>query len=110
LKPSSDTFSQVIVMGQVNTTISTLPWMERKQQLWPIVRAALHSLLHEYEQVVIEGAGSPAEINLRAGDIVNMSVALECQADVYLVADIDHGGAFAHRGPGLCNSPAMVEA
>jgi adenosylcobyric acid synthase len=96
LKPSSDTFSQVIVMGQVNTTISTLPWMERKQQLWPIVRAALHSLLHEYEQVVIEGAGSPAEINLRAGDIVNMSIALECQADVYLVADIDRGGAFAH--------------
>ena len=95
LKPSSDTFSQVIVMGQVNTPLSTLPWMARKQQLWPIVRTALHSLLHEYEQVVIEGAGSPAEINLRAGDIVNMSVALECQADVYLVADIDRGGAFA---------------
>jgi adenosylcobyric acid synthase len=96
LKPSSDTFSQVIVMGQVNTTISALPWMERKQQLWPIVRDALHSLLQDYEQVVIEGAGSPAEINLRAGDIVNLSVALECQADVYLVADIDRGGAFAH--------------
>ena len=96
LKPSADTFSQVIVMGRVNTTVSTLPWLERKRHLWPIVREALHSLLHDYEQLVIEGAGSPAEINLRAGDIVNMSVALECQADVYLVADIDRGGAFAH--------------
>jgi adenosylcobyric acid synthase len=96
LKPSSTTFSQVIVMGQVNTALSTLSWLERKRYLWPIVRKALHSLLHDYEQVVIEGAGSPAEINLRAGDIVNMSVALECHADVYLVADIDRGGAFAH--------------
>jgi adenosylcobyric acid synthase len=96
LKPSADTFSQVIVMGRVDTTVGALPWMERKHYLWPIVREALHSLLHDYEQVVIEGAGSPAEINLRAGDIVNMSVALECQADVYMVADIDRGGAFAH--------------
>src|SRR6266849_3861676 len=96
LKPSADTFSQVIVMGRVNTAVSALPWPERKRHLWPIVREALHSLLHDYEQLVIEGAGSPAEINLRAGDIVNMSVALECPADVYLVADIDRGGAFAH--------------
>lgn len=96
LKPSAETFSQVIVMGQVNTVVSALPWMERKQYLWPIVREALHSLMHDYEQIIIEGAGSPAEINLRAGDIVNMAVALECQADVYLVADIDRGGAFAH--------------
>jgi len=96
LKPHSDTASQVIVMGRVDATAASLPWMERKQYLWPIVREALRSLLHDYEQVVIEGAGSPAEINLRAGDIVNMSVALECQADVYLVADIDRGGAFAH--------------
>jgi adenosylcobyric acid synthase len=96
LKPSTETFSQVIVMGQVNNVVSTLPWMERKHYLWPIVREALYSLLHDYEQLIIEGAGSPAEINLRAGDIVNMAVALECQADVYLVADIDRGGAFAH--------------
>ncbi|HEV8712201.1 MAG TPA: cobyric acid synthase, partial [Candidatus Binatia bacterium] len=96
LKPSADTFSQVIVMGQVNTAASTLPWLERKHYLWPIVREALHGLLHDYQQVIIEGAGSPAEVNLRAGDIVNMSVALECHADVYLAADIDRGGAFAH--------------
>ncbi|MGE0824775.1 MAG: cobyric acid synthase [Candidatus Binatia bacterium] len=96
LKPTADTASQVIVMGRVNTSVSQLPWMERKRTLWPIVRNALHSLLREYDQVIIEGAGSPAEINLRAGDIVNMTVALECRADVYLAADIDRGGAFAH--------------
>jgi adenosylcobyric acid synthase len=96
LKPSADTESQVIVMGRVDPPISALPWLERQPRLWPIVREALHSLLHDYEQVVIEGGGSPAEINLRASDIVNMRVALECQAAVYLVADIDRGGAFAH--------------
>jgi adenosylcobyric acid synthase len=96
LKPSADTFSQVVVMGRVDHEVGKLPWLGRKQYLWPIVRAALQSLLRDYEQVVIEGAGSPAEINLRAGDIVNMAVALECQADVYLIADIDRGGAFAH--------------
>jgi adenosylcobyric acid synthase len=73
-----------------------MPWLERQPRLWPVVREALHSLLHDYEQVVIEGGGSPAEINLRTSDIVNMRVARACQADVYLVADIDRGGAFAH--------------
>ncbi len=96
LKPSSDTYAQVITLGKFNSVISKLPWLERKEHLWPIVTQALHSLITDYEQVVIEGAGSPAEINLRQNDIVNMSVALECQADVYLVADIDRGGAFAH--------------
>lgn len=96
LKPSADTLSQVIVMGAVDHHVGALPWMERKRYLWPIVQDALHSLLRDYDQVIIEGAGSPAEVNLRAGDIVNMNVALECQADVYLIADIDRGGAFAH--------------
>ncbi|WP_354624441.1 cobyric acid synthase [Psychromonas sp. MME2] len=96
LKPSSETSSQVIVNGIVNNEISHCPWMQRKAFLWPKVQSALHSLQEEYEQVVIEGAGSPAEINLRAGDIVNMAVALECNADVYLLSDIDKGGSFAH--------------
>jgi len=96
LKPSAETYSQVIVLGKVDQAIAALPWMDRKAQLWPVVCQSLHSLLADYDQVVIEGAGSPAEINLREGDIVNMSVALECQADVYLAADIDRGGAFAH--------------
>ncbi|MDA7745703.1 cobyric acid synthase [Psychromonas sp.] len=96
LKPSADTFSQVIINGKVNHDISKLPWMDRKAIIWPKVISALNSLQNQYDQVVIEGAGSPAEINLRAGDIVNMSVALACQADVYLVSDIDRGGSFAH--------------
>lgn len=96
LKPSAHTYSQVIVMGKFNKVISDMPWMERKASLWPVVRDALRSLLAEYDQVIIEGAGSPAEVNLRMSDIVNMSVALECRADVYLAADIDRGGAFAH--------------
>lgn len=106
LKPSADTYSQVIVLGKFDPAISAMPWPERKARLWPIVREALHSLLADYDQVVIEGAGSPGEINLRQGDIVNMSVALECQADVYLAADIDRGGAFAHLlGTWMCLEP-----
>ena len=96
LKPKADTHSQVIVMGRYDPVTTALPWLERHDRLWPVVRSALHGLIEAFDQVVIEGAGSPAEINLRASDIVNMSIALECQADVYLVADIDRGGAFAH--------------
>jgi adenosylcobyric acid synthase len=106
LKPSGDTHSQVIVMGRYDPAISAIPWLERRDQLWPVVQSALSSLLADYDQLVIEGAGSPAEINLRASDIVNMAVALECQADVYLVADIDRGGAFAHLlGTWHCLAP-----
>jgi adenosylcobyric acid synthase len=96
LKPSAETHSQVIVMGRYDAATTALPWLERRNRLWPIVQSSLASLIADFEQVVIEGAGSPAEINLRASDIVNMAVALECRADVYLVADIDRGGAFAH--------------
>jgi adenosylcobyric acid synthase len=96
LKPSTDTSSQVVVMGRPAPEAGSIPWMERRAYLWPIVTKALHGLMTSHDQVVIEGAGSPAEINLRRGDIVNMAVALECGADVYLVADIDRGGAFAH--------------
>jgi len=96
LKPSADTQSQVVINGKVNSEISQLPWMERRSLVWPEVQKSLHQLIEQHDQVVIEGAGSPAEINLRAGDIVNMSVALECQADVYLISDIDRGGSFAH--------------
>ncbi|WP_165795468.1 cobyric acid synthase [Deinococcus koreensis] len=96
LKPEADTRSQVVLLGRVDREITELPWRERKAHLWPHVQASLHSLLAEYDVVVIEGAGSPAEVNLRGSDIVNMRVALEAQAGVLLAADIDRGGAFAH--------------
>ena len=96
LKPSADTQSQLILNGRPAPGLSNIPWMERKSYLFSHVEQALASLQQEFDQVIIEGAGSPAEVNLRPADIVNMSVALACQADVYLVADIDKGGAFAH--------------
>jgi adenosylcobyric acid synthase len=106
LKPSADTFSQVIVMGRYDPAITAMPWMGRSAFLWPRVREALHALVDEHDLVVIEGAGSPAEVNLRASDIVNMRVALEAEADVYLVTDIDRGGAFAHLlGTWMCLAP-----
>jgi adenosylcobyric acid synthase len=106
LKPEADTRSQVVVLGKTNLELSKLPWRERKAHLWGTVQESLHSLMHDFEVVVIEGAGSPAEINLRASDIVNMSVALEVNARVLLVSDIDRGGSFAHLlGTWHCLSP-----
>jgi adenosylcobyric acid synthase len=106
LKPSADTLSQVIVMGRFDAEMTAAPWMGRSHRLWPVVEEALASLLADHELLVIEGAGSPAEVNLRASDIVNMRVALAANADVYLVADIDRGGAFAHLlGTWLCLAP-----
>ncbi len=106
LKPEADTRSQVVLLGRANPDLSALGWRERKGQLWPHVRQALHSLLDDHDVVVIEGAGSPAEVNLRGSDIVNMSVAREAGAAVLLVADIDRGGAFAHLlGTWHCLTP-----
>lgn len=96
LKPEADTRSQVVLLGKANPELTALGWRERKPYLWPHVQSALHSLMAEYDVVVIEGAGSPAEVNLRSSDIVNMRVALEVQAPVLLACDIDRGGAFAH--------------
>jgi adenosylcobyric acid synthase len=96
LKPGSDTSSHVILMGQPHLELSQMAWRDRRSVTWPAVVSALRSLRETFELVIVEGAGSPAEINLRDADIVNMSVALEADALVYLVADIDRGGAFAH--------------
>ncbi len=96
LKPEADTRSQVVLLGKADAELTALPWRERKPRLWPRVQEALHSLLEQYEVVVIEGAGSPAEVNLRSSDIVNMRVAKEAGAAVLLACDIDRGGAFAH--------------
>ena len=73
IKPEADTRSQVVVLGEADRAISRLPWRERRARLWPSSATSLHALLDDYDVVVIEGAGSPAEINLRAGDIVNMA-------------------------------------
>ncbi len=96
LKPERDTASQVVVCGQVRADLASVPWRERSEALWPFAQAALHTLMSENDVVVIEGAGSPAEINLHASDFVNMRTALEVQAACLLVTDIDRGGAFAH--------------
>jgi adenosylcobyric acid synthase len=96
VKPEGERQSQVIVDGRPDHALSALPWRERGPSLWAPIERALRSLLAEYELVVIEGAGSPAEINLRSTDLANMRVAAAAQAPVVLVADIDRGGAFAH--------------
>ena len=96
LKPEADTRSQVICMGQVDRALGDMPWRERSAHLWPVVREALDGLMASHDVVVIEGAGSPAEINLQSSDIVNLAVARHVQARCLLVCDIDRGGAFAH--------------
>ena len=96
LKPERDTHSQVVFMGQVDPELTAMPWRHRSQAVWPRIAQALDSLRATYDVVVIEGAGSPAEINLSDSDIVNMRVARHCNAACLLVSDIDRGGAFAH--------------
>jgi adenosylcobyric acid synthase len=95
VKPEGDNKSQVIVLGRADQSVSALQWRERRG-LWPVVRDSLQALLDEHQLVLMEGAGSPAEINLRDTDLANMCVAKQAQAAVVLVADIDRGGAFAH--------------
>jgi adenosylcobyric acid synthase len=96
LKPEKDTQSQVVLMGQVDAELSRLDWRSRSARVWPVVASALDALMAENDVVVIEGAGSPAEINLKHSDIVNMRVAVHANAACLLVTDIDRGGAFAH--------------
>jgi adenosylcobyric acid synthase len=95
LKPEHDTHSQVVVLGQVDAALTAMPWRERSAVVWPRVQAALDALRAENDVVVIEGAGSPAEINLRATDIANMGLARAAQLPVLVVGDINPGGVFA---------------
>ena len=96
LKPEADTHSQVVLLGEVSEALSHTPWHERSDKVWPAIAAALDELIAENDVVVIEGAGSPAEINLMHSDIVNLRVARHANAQCLLVTDIDKGGAFAH--------------
>jgi len=96
LKPEADTRSQVVLLGRVNAELTALPWRTRCAQVWPMLAQTLDALRREYDVIVIEGAGSPAEINLQSSDVVNLRVARHADAACLLVSDIDRGGAFAH--------------
>ncbi|MFO1243832.1 MAG: cobyric acid synthase [Ramlibacter sp.] len=96
LKPEADTRSQVVLMGQVDAELSRMAWRGRSASVWPVIAQAFDELRADHDVVVVEGAGSPAEINLHDSDIVNMRVALHANARCLLVSDIDRGGAFAH--------------
>ena len=95
LKPEADARSQVIIQGRVWKTLSARSYYDHKHFLWSKVTEAIDELLIDNQLVIIEGAGSPAELNLRQSDLVNMAVAEYCQAAVILVGDIDRGGIFA---------------
>ena len=95
LKPTNDVGSQVIVNGEVLKNMSAREYFAYKKQLIPDIMKAFHKLEEENDIIVIEGAGSPAEINLKKDDIVNMGLAKMVDAPVLLVGDIDRGGVFA---------------
>lgn len=105
LKPCSDTGSQVIVRGEVRGQMPAAQYFRYKRQLIPEILSAYQSLADEYDVLVIEGAGSPAEINLKADDIVNMGLAQMVHAPVLLAGDIDRGGVFAQ----LYGTVALLE-
>ncbi|MEM9778027.1 MAG: cobyric acid synthase [Chloroflexota bacterium] len=94
LKPESNMRSQVVVMGKAMESLPAKSYYQRKQMLWGTVTAALDALREEYELIIVEGAGSPVEMNLKPNDIVNMAIARYAEAPVILVGDIDRGGIF----------------
>lgn len=95
LKPTSQMGSQVIVNGEVYGNLKAMEYYRRKPEFVPAIRQAFARLEEQYDIIVLEGAGSPAEINLRDNDIVNMGMAEMVNAPVLLVGDIDRGGVFA---------------
>ncbi len=105
LKPSSDTGSQLIVNGEVRGEYRASDYFKMKKSLIPDILKAFESLASEHDIIVIEGAGSPAEINLHTDDIVNMGLAELVNAPVLLVGDIDRGGVFAQ----LYGTVALLE-
>lgn len=105
LKPTSDVGSQIIVNGEVRAVMDARGYFAYKKTLVPDILAAYQKLSAAYDIVVIEGAGSPAEINLKEHDIVNMGMARLADAPVLLVGDIDRGGVFAQ----LVGTLALLE-
>lgn len=106
LKPTSDVGSQVIVNGRAVGNLTASEYFRRKSELIPQVLEAYHTLEDQYDIIVVEGAGSPAEINLKSQDIVNMGLARMVGAPVLLAGDIDRGGVFA----ALYGTLALLEA
>lgn len=100
LKPEGSTHSQVIVNGRplpehAGRSLEAADYFRRRNELWGFVTDAIDRMRHEYDLIIIEGAGSPAELNLADVEMVNMSVARYCQSPVILVGDIERGGVFA---------------
>jgi adenosylcobyric acid synthase len=95
IKPEADSVAQVVVLGRPWARIKASEYMRRRGELWGIVTGALDTLRAQYDLVVIEGAGSPAELNLRRGELVNMAIAAYADAPVLLAGDIVRGGIFA---------------
>ena len=95
LKPHSDTGSQVVVLGQPIGHMGVLDYFKKKKELWKTVTEAYDSLAADHDVMVLEGAGSPGEINLKEHDVVNMRMAEHARASVLLVGDIDRGGVYA---------------
>lgn len=96
LKPGSDRTSQLVVRGQVAGAMAAGDYFTKRTQLAEIVNDELRSLREEFDVVICEGAGSPAEINLRATDLSNMGLARAADLPVVVVGDIDRGGLLAH--------------
>ncbi|MBK5202053.1 MAG: cobyric acid synthase, partial [Spirochaetaceae bacterium] len=95
LKPLSDVGSQVIVNGKVLGNFSVREFYKIKKDMIAPIMSAFEELSKNYDLIIVEGAGSPAEINLRKDDLVNMGLALRINAPVFIVGDIDRGGVFA---------------
>ena len=106
IKPEADSFAQIVVMGKPWAWLAAGEYVRRRGELWGIVTHALDALRAQYDLIVIEGAGSPAELNLRRGDLVNMAMAEYADAPVLLVGDIDRGGIFAQ----LIGTYTLLEA
>lgn len=105
LKPQGDRSAQVVVQGRMQGQDDARAYLQRKRSLWPFVAESFAKLQREAEFIIVEGAGSPAEANLRANDIANMGFALRAGVPVVLVGDIERGGVIA----GLVGTAALLE-